>query len=370
MDNLSFTIPEILSLLGAAQCIYLLVYMLLRSGSIKSVFLPSFYFLVLAAAFAFDFGRASVSSLIPHFEIWNWALWFMGPPLSVLLILQILQLPHMPPLKHFWVLLLVPLAFALSHGFTVWDESCTAPHNCATFDAWLVVTGLLAGLTSMVAIWFQRDKLASLKQEKAGRDRYWLIITLVFMNLCFLGLMLASLTSLLDAAPIVLMRTLLGLGFVYVAGTSLFRIYPQAVLLIQRGAKGELSAPDEVLLGRIHDLMDVQKLYQEPTCSRATLARELSVSEGTLSRVINARFGKSVPQLINERRIEDAKRLLAETNAAVKVVAEEVGFSALASFNRVFKDTTGESPSSYRATMRGRADMSVTDDTFNNTKNH
>ena len=92
MDNLRFSIPEMLSLLGVAQCTYLLVYMMFRSGSIKSVFLPALYFLVLAGAFAFDFGRASVSSLIPGFALWHWALWFMGPPLSVLLILQILQL--------------------------------------------------------------------------------------------------------------------------------------------------------------------------------------------------------------------------------------------------------------------------------------
>lgn len=216
------------------------------------------------------------------------------------------------------------------------------------------MTGLIAGLTSIVAIWFQRSKLTSLKQEKAGRDRYWLIVTLVFMNLCFLALMLASLTSLLDVTQIIIARTLLGLGFVYVAGTSLFRIYPQAVLLIQRGVRqAELSgAQDIALIARIRELIDVQKLYQEPNCNRTTLARELNVPEGTLSRVINAQFGKSVPQLLNERRVDDAKRLLTETDAAVKIIAEEVGFSSLASFNRVFKDTTGESPSAYRNLFR------------------
>lgn len=354
MNNLSFTIPEILSLLGVAQCTYLLVYMFFRSGSIKSIFLPVLYFLVMAAAFAFDFGRASVSTLIPYFAIWDWALWFMGPPLSVLLILQILQLPAMPAFRHFWVLWLVPVALVLSWGLsggvTRQPADCAPTGDCTIFDEWLVVTGLVAGLTSMVAIWFQRGRLATLKQEKAGKDRYWLIVTLVFMNLCFLGLMLASLTPLLNSEQVNLTRTLLGLGFVYVAGTSLFRIYPQAVLLIQRGAKRAEAAGtlDEDLLSRIRDLIEVQKLYQEPSCNRTTLARELNVPEGTLSRVINARFGKSVPQLLNERRVDDAKRLLVETDAAVKIIAEEVGFSSLASFNRVFKDITGESPSAFR----------------------
>lgn len=353
MDNLSFTIPEILSLLGVAQCSYLLVYMLLRSGSIKSIFLPALYFLILTAAFALDFGRDTFSALIPHYDVWAWALWFMGPPLSVLLILQILQLPQMPSWKHFWVVFLLPLAFLLSRGFAGFDETCGAVEQCPVFQDWLVVTGLLAGLTSLMAIWFRRAQLSQIKQEKAGRDRYWLIMTLILMNLGFLGLMLMSLMPVFTAGQITLARTLIGLGFVYVAGTSLFRIYPQAVLLIQRGERrAEGGAGDDALSQRIRELIDVQKLYQEPTCSRATLARELNVPEGTLSRVINAQFGKSVPQLLNECRVADARRLLSETDAAVKIIAEEVGFSSLASFNRVFKEITGESPTAYRSTKK------------------
>lgn len=351
MDALRFSIPEILSLLGATQCVYLLVYMLFRSGSLRSVFLPALYFLTLGLAFSSDFGRASVAPLIPGFDLWQGMLWFMGPPLSVLLILQILQLPAMPAVRHFWVLLLIPVAMFLSLAIARTYGNCSSWRDCPPFSEWLVITGLLAGLTSLVAIWGQRRKLETLHYERAGRDRYWLILTLVFMNLCFLGLMLMTLTPVISHEQAVLARTFLGLGFVYVAGTSLFRIYPQAVLLIQRQERRAQATPqDHELAAKISDLMAVQKLYQEPDCNRASLARELNVAEGTLSRVINAQFGRTVPQFLNEKRIEDAKQLLADTDAAVKVIASEVGFSSLASFNRVFRDVTGESPSAYRAT--------------------
>lgn len=352
MDSLRFSIPEILSLLGVAQCVYLLVYMLFRSGSIKSVFLPGLYFLVLGIAFSFDFGRASVAPLIPGFDIWQWLFWFMGPPLSVLLIIQILQLPSIPALRNFWVLTLTPLAFFFSRLAVEFDPACFHWMSCQVFRDWLVVSGLLAGLVSLLAIWGQRARLNALHNEKAGRDRYWLILTLVFMNLFFLGGMLAGLSPFVDQEHTILIRTIMGLGFVYIAGTSLFRIYPQAVLLIQRGEKKDLSSPgDDELAARIRELLDVQKIYQEAEANRATLARELNVPEATLSRVINLQFGKSVPQLINERRIEDAKQLLLQTDAAVKVIAEEVGFNSLASFNRVFREITGESPTAYRASQ-------------------
>lgn len=359
MENLRFSVPEILSLLGAAQCVYLVVYMLFRSGSLKSVFLPALYFLVLGVAFAADFGRSSVAWLIPGFDLWHWALWFMGPPLSVLLILQILQLPNRPPLKSFWVLALVPGAFLISQIIAHLDGSCRLSQICPVVTDWLVVLGLIPGLLSLIAIWFQRDRLLNLRNEKAGRDRYWLILTMIFMNLSFLAVMLVSLTPAFTWEQITWVRTFIGLGAIYIAGTSLFRIYPQAVLLIQRGERrAELSAVDNELGEKIRELLDVQKIYQEPDASRATLARELNVPEGALSRVINIQYGKSVPQLLNERRVEDAKRLLAETDAAIKIIAENVGFSSLASFNRVFKETSGESPSAYR-----------TSHTINNTKN-
>ena len=350
MDNLRFSIPEILSLMGVAQCVYLFVYIAFRSGSLQSVFLPALYFLVLGGAFALDVAGTSVAPLIPGFMVWHWALWFMGPPISALLILQILQLPTMPPLKNFWVLLLIPAAFLISQAIGMMDDSCHKWNICRPSLEWLVVTGLVAGLLSIIVIWSQRRRLSSLRHEKAGPDRYWLIMTLIFMNLGFLGLMLFSLAMVLTEAQVTLVRTILGLGFVYVAGTSLLRIYPQAILLIQRGErKTPPTATETDLVARIRELIDVQKIYQEPECNRTTLARELNVPEGTLSRVVNTQFGKSVPQLLNECRIDDAKRLLTQTDAPIKVIADEVGFSSLASFNRVFKDMTGESPSAFRA---------------------
>jgi AraC-like DNA-binding protein len=99
---------------------------------------------------------------------------------------------------------------------------------------------------------------------------------------------------------------------------------------------------------KIEDLLRYDKVYQEPTYSRSDLARELEISETLISRVINIYFQKSFPQLLNECRVEDAKRLLRQTKASIRVVQEEVGFNSLASFNRVFKETTGLSPSVYR----------------------
>ncbi|MBU6475348.1 MAG: AraC family transcriptional regulator [Alphaproteobacteria bacterium] len=64
--------------------------------------------------------------------------------------------------------------------------------------------------------------------------------------------------------------------------------------------------------------------------------------------MINVAFGKSFPRLLNEFRVDDAKRMLQNHEIPVQVVASEVGFNSLASFNRAFRDVTSLTPTQYR----------------------
>lgn len=339
--DLQFTIPEILSLTGLIQCVYILVYMAFRAGGGQRMVLPFVYFLVLGLAFLSSFAERSVGHYAGWYETMQWALWFFGPPLSVLLMIQIARITEAPNFSNFWVLVLVPIAYAFA---VVISETLNDDiHN------WLVLTGLVAGVISLLAMWAHRAPLGQLRAQTAGRDRYWLILGLVIANLFFLATMLLSLTPGLSQGDADVIRTIWGLGFVYLASTSLFRIYPQAVRLADRQTKTtSLSAEDQQLAEKIEKLINLDKVYHEPAYNRVNLAKELGVSETVVSRIVNQHFGKTLPQLFNERRIADACRLLAETGAPIKTIAEEVGFNSIASFNRAFKESEGVSPGQYR----------------------
>lgn len=355
-ETTTFHIPEILSLIGLIQCVYVLVYMAFRAGDVRHALVPGAYFLVLGAAFFLDFARRFIGVEWGYYPLWQWAAWFMGPPLSVLLVVQVARISRLPGWRHLWVLVLLPLAFiaakatALSSG-----EECVFPASCPVVYDWLAIYGLAAGGISLLAVWAQRGMLADLRRDRDGRARFWLVVTLVLMNGALLAAALAALTpALADGAEAAMVRTIIGLGLVYLAGTSLFRIYPQTVKLTRSPRTEQaLSADDEVLAARITALLERDKVYQEATYSRSELARELNTPETTVSRVINAHFGKSFPQVLNERRVADAQRLLRETDAPVKQIAEDVGFNAMATFNRVFRDITGRTPTAYRAETRG-----------------
>lgn len=339
MDGLRFTIPEILSLFGVAQCLYIIVYMFFRSGRISRAGLALLYFSVLALAFAHDFAASSFGKVFPYFKDIGWALWFLGPTLSVLLVIQIAQISRLPSIRYYWILLLIPISYGVAYA---------CKDKTDHFYDLLTVCGLVSGGISLLALWFNRSVLETLGKEKSGKDRYWLILSLVLMNSAFLGLMLMSVSFKMDPQNTRVIKTILGIGFVYLANTSLFRIYPQAVSLMERRSPDRLKESEYQVALKIQDLLDLDKVYHEPSYSRADMARECNLSEANVSRIINAYFKKSFIQVLNERRVEDAKRMLKQTDVPIKVIAEEVGFNALASFNRVFKEITGKNPSKFR----------------------
>ncbi|MDH5723100.1 MAG: helix-turn-helix domain-containing protein [Alphaproteobacteria bacterium] len=357
MNQFQFNIQEVLSLLGVFQCVYILVYIVFRAPNIITVFLPCLYFLVLGAAFFSDLSERYIGQAIPYYSIINWMLWSYGPPISALLIIQMAQSRNFPKLMEWGVLLFVPLALLVSVIITksTSTEHCEYINKCSEFGDWLNITGMIAGALSLLMIWFQRDLFALLSTQKSGSERYWVILALVFVNIFLLTTYILALGREEYLENAVLLRNILGLSFIYLVNTSLLRIYPQTLIL--KNAKPQqddvLSEKELQVAAKIENLLALDKIYHETSYSRSDLAKELDLSESVISRIINIYFQKSFPTILNERRVEDAKRMLLETDVGIKIISEEVGFNSLASFNRVFKEIEGRSPRDYRKNMIG-----------------
>lgn len=354
MERLSFSIPEILSIIGLVQCVYLVVYIAIRAKQISHAGLPVLYFLCLGFAFFLDFGAGHIGKIFSHYPHWQWAAWFFGPPLSVLLVLQFSQVKEGPTIRDLWVLALIPICYLLSGLAVDQTPACSGFNPCKEMQAFLNVTGLMAGAISLLLIFSKKDLFKNLLRQRNGKERYWLILSLIFMNIFFLCSMLAGLGEFVSQTQAVMLRTITGLGFVYLVSTSLLRLYPKSAKTSSGGfySNGELTEEDMETARKIENLLSYEKVYHEPAYSRLDLARECDSSEAVISRIINLHFKKSFPQLMNEHRIEDAKRLLEQTKAPVRVVAEEVGFNSLPTFNRVFREITGESPSTFRKLLK------------------
>lgn len=80
----------------------------------------------------------------------------------------------------------------------------------------------------------------------------------------------------------------------------------------------------------------------------AEYAAALGVTPTHLTRCCNAACGRSSSALLQDRRIFEARKLLAETRIPVGRIAESLGFNSAAYFTRAFQHLTGKSPSAFR----------------------
>lgn len=80
----------------------------------------------------------------------------------------------------------------------------------------------------------------------------------------------------------------------------------------------------------------------------ADYARALGVTPTHLSRVCNQTCGRSASELLHDRLIFEARRLLSETRAPINEISASLGFTSAAYFTRAFQHRTGKTPSAFR----------------------
>lgn len=106
------------------------------------------------------------------------------------------------------------------------------------------------------------------------------------------------------------------------------------------------------LVSRIFDVLKQEKLYARPGLTIGELAERLSIQEYRLRRVINKQLGyRNFNQFLNEFRIEEACRRLAlphDQREPIANIAFDVGYSALSSFNKAFKELHQLTPTQFR----------------------
>lgn len=94
------------------------------------------------------------------------------------------------------------------------------------------------------------------------------------------------------------------------------------------------------------------KAYTNPNLSLPFLANQLNIKSYLLSQSIKQRNGLSFRSYVNNFRVDDVMKKLQNPNfdhLTLLGVAYEAGFNSEASFYRIFKKTTGQSPNSYKS---------------------
>jgi AraC-like DNA-binding protein len=98
--------------------------------------------------------------------------------------------------------------------------------------------------------------------------------------------------------------------------------------------------------------MNLHRPYINPDLSLRDLADLLGVYPHYVTQILNTLFNQNFYDFVNTYRIDEAKKLLTDSYKSNKVpiltIAYNCGFNSKSSFNRIFKQKTGLTPSEYR----------------------
>lgn len=112
----------------------------------------------------------------------------------------------------------------------------------------------------------------------------------------------------------------------------------------------ETERIERQLFESIENVMTIEKPYLDPKLSLNKLARITDLPSSKLSYLINNYAEQNFYEFVNGYRINEVKSRLSDkqfANYSILGIAEESGFNSKASFNRIFKNQLGMTPSEY-----------------------
>ncbi|MGD9364890.1 MAG: helix-turn-helix domain-containing protein, partial [Desulfobacteraceae bacterium] len=107
----------------------------------------------------------------------------------------------------------------------------------------------------------------------------------------------------------------------------------------------------------LQEHMTTRKAYRNQSLSLAGLAKEVGMPQRVVTDAINTCLGQNFKTFVNSYRIEAVKQALGDPvnkDKTILEIAYAQGFNAKSTFNEVFKESIGTTPSKFRADLLGR----------------
>lgn len=143
--------------------------------------------------------------------------------------------------------------------------------------------------------------------------------------------------------------------FMIVAITLLLIIYGVSLLALLApramapGCGGLLDEECRDLAAQVEALLE-NGAYQDSELTVRSVAQQLQVHHNRLSRAVNSSLHISFPRLVNRYRVRYVQQVVSanrDTGRTMLDIAMDAGFPSKSTFNRVFREETGMTPTEY-----------------------
>jgi len=121
------------------------------------------------------------------------------------------------------------------------------------------------------------------------------------------------------------------------------------------GSKPDIIENSAPVILELQEMMKKNKPYLNPELNIGNVANQLNIHAHQLSKLINKQLEKNFFEFVNEYRVEEFKKLVTNPknkHISILGLAYDAGFNSKATFYRFFKNSTGLTPSEFKASYR------------------
>ncbi|MGF1455339.1 MAG: helix-turn-helix transcriptional regulator [Alphaproteobacteria bacterium] len=291
---------------------------------------------------------------------------FLLPPLALAFIMTLSSAPFRLRARHA-IHALPAIGIGASLALLFLDARTgepAVPIAAAIRAHWLGFLVLSAGYLVVALRVLRRDARTirdyfSFPDNPAQRRQTYVLLSLIVPW----GILLAEMAAALVMDLPLPLKTALGLmRLACLMALCAYALQPRGLMLVEgdnapepavpeppKYARSNLREPDRRRIAdKLRRVIEEDKSYRDPFLTLRKLSAKSGVPEHHISQVLSTAFGRNFFDVINGARIEEAKRLLRETDETVLAISETVGFNSRSTFNAAFRKATGTTPSAYR----------------------
>jgi AraC-like DNA-binding protein len=300
---------------------------------------PIIYFYISSLSFNIAFQRKTAGLHLLAFTLWNFCVLYFNivQPTNIALIKEVPQFSSQVPalIKYMLTALLaiVPASYIILSLKVLLKYQKLLPQNYSNTD---------------------RITLAWLR---------WIVISLLVLFVILFPLIrfgvnysILNYQNLFGVVGVVLTFYLFFIGYFGLRQTTVFSSVPVALQFVgdlkaTYKNSGLTDAAVNKLFQKLIAHMQQSQPFLNENLNLATLATELNITPNQLSQVINQKSSVNFFNFINQYRVQAVKEKLkdpAYAHYSILGIGYECGFRSKASFNKIFKEVEGVTPSEYQ----------------------
>ncbi|MCF8360422.1 MAG: helix-turn-helix domain-containing protein [Prolixibacteraceae bacterium] len=357
---------EVIAWIGLSQALFSGILTLSKENRSVSDKLLSTLLFILAVEFL-TFGLES--NIFPNFVLLSNSFLILNP--AIYLYTRSLTNPAFR-LKWKQLAHLLPYLFFKITAWIIEEPQAFEHYFQPDQNLWFRLLFGVFGIISWV-VYLSLTGIALTKHRRKIRDEFstidmfkkvgWVLFIVILYILYCITVFLWGLFNVifLDTLSLTIYNYSVLLVFIYIFG---FYGLKQKELFVHTNGQNDQQPREQVsflnektkktIRGKLLEYFSVKKPYLNPELNMSLLSKELDIPKHHITEVLNGVLGKNFFQFVNEYRVNEVKKKLAEPKNpySIEAIGYECGFNSKSTFFSVFKQLSGKTPAQYKASLK------------------